>query len=60
MNYFEAAAANLTFIQEICCKHSMAAKSESHPRNKVDRVFFFFFISRTNELVYPLMDFYRM
>lgn len=33
MNYFEAAAANLTFIQEIHCKHMLAAKSETQPCN---------------------------
>lgn len=31
MNYSEAAAANLTFIQEIHCKHMTASQSTCHP-----------------------------
>lgn len=31
MNYFEAAAANLTFIQEIHCKHMTVSQSTCHP-----------------------------
>lgn len=33
MNYFAAAATNLTFIQEIHCKHMTASQSTSHPHN---------------------------
>lgn len=47
MNYFEAAAVKLTFIQEIHCKHMMPAKSESHPRNNARlTAFFSFFITK--------------
>lgn len=51
MNYFEAAAVKLTFIQEIHCKHMMAAKSESHPRNNARLTAFFFFFQYKKQLV---------
>lgn len=42
MNYFEAAAVKLTFIQEIHSKHMTATKSESHPCNNARLTAFYF------------------